>query len=179
MLKEFTLPATVCCVLPLSVSWCGTATTTQSLSLQLAADVDITAPGSASLTSSGTTFNTYTGTVSLNYRARVTTSTGNGSITVQASADFSPSGGPSVAAANLTYTCGAPTLGTGCSGTQAVSTTSSAPVLSLPAGACTGGGGACSSANPNTIQLNLVLANKPAYKTGSYTIQLTFNMSSI
>ena len=78
----------------------------------------------------------------------------SGSLTMPATADFSPAGGPSIAGGQLTYTCSAATLGAACSGTQTASTSSQASVVTMGASLCTGGGGSCSSVNPNTLQSN-------------------------
>ena len=160
-----------------AIAAAATSVTTQDLSLQVDPNATVTVPGSVTLTTNGTIFSAYVASLAVSYRAR--TGSVAGSISVQANSDFSPANGPSLAADALAFTCSGATLGTGCSSAQAVSASSSRTVVSLPAGACTGGGGACSSADPNTVQLNFSLSNKPIYKTGIYTIQLTFSISSI
>jgi hypothetical protein len=135
------------------------------------------------LTKTGTVFNTFTGSLTFNYRARTTQSSGTGNITVKATSDFSPAGGPSIgtpptASDKLTFTCASASLGTPCSGTQTVSLATAATVLTIPATSCTGGGGACSSTDPNTETVNFSLTNDPKYKTGSYSATLTFTISA-
>jgi hypothetical protein len=93
--------------------------------------------------------------------------------------DFSPSGGPTAASGALTYLCGGANLGTACSGTQTASTTTQTPVLSVPASACTGGGGACSSQNPNSVSLTFTLIDSPVYSTGTYSANITFTISAM
>ena len=157
---------------------CDQMSTTQTLSAQVDPYGTVAAPASVALTHAGTTFANYRANVTLNYRARTSAVTGSGSITLQAVSDFTPSGGPTTTTGALLFTCGAASLGQACSGSQSLSTTSASTVLTLPAGACTGGGGACSSADPNSIPLQFDLTNKPNYKTGLYTLQLTFTVSS-
>jgi hypothetical protein len=157
----------------------GTGTATQTLSAQIDAIGKVSVPSTLTLTTSGTTFATYTGSLEVSYRARTTAGTGSGSLTVRATSDFTPAGGPSIATGNLTYTCGSATLGTACSSVQTTSTSSQTSVVTLGAGLCTGGGGACSSANPNTVQTSFMLLNSPAYKTGTYSATLTFTISAI
>jgi hypothetical protein len=142
-------------------------------------------PNSVTLTKTGTTFSSFTGSLTIQYDARTTQSTGGGSITVKATTDFTPARGPSIASPPSTgdalqYTCAGATLGTGCSGTQTVSTTASTNVITLSASECTGGGGSCSSASPNTVTLNFTLTDDPEYKvsTGSYSATLTFTISA-
>jgi hypothetical protein len=113
----------------------------------------------------------------VSYRAR-TTPVGGGSITLNVSSDLSPSGGPSAATGALAYTCSGATLGTACSGSQTASTTVQTPVLTLPASACTGGGGACSSQNPNSVNLSFTLTDNPVYAAGAYSAKVTFIISA-
>jgi hypothetical protein len=156
-----------------------TGTTTQTLSAQINALGKVSVPASLALTSAGTTFVAYSGNLTVSYRARTTMTTGSGSLSMQATADFSPAGGPSIAGGQLTYTCSAASLGVACSGTQTASTASQTSVVTLGASLCTGGGGSCSSANPNTVQSTFTLSNNPAYKTGTYSATLTFTISAI
>ena len=160
-------------------------TQTLNLDLQNAVKMVVTTP-SVTLLASGTTFNDYVSqtAVGVTYWIRTTPSSGSGGIVVQATTDFPcASGGPCIgtpptAGDALTYTCSGATLGTSCSGTQTVSTTSATNVVTgIGAGVCTGGGGACSSAIPNTVNLNFRLTNDPKYKTGSYSATLTFTIS--
>lgn len=155
----------------------STGTGSQSLSATINPVGSITAPASASLTTSPTTFQSFTGNLTVSYRAR-TTPVGGGSITLNVSSDFSPSGGPSAAAGALAYTCNGATLGTACSGSQTASTTVQTPVLTLPASACTGGGGACSSQDPNSVNLSFTLTDSPVYATGAYSAKVTFTISA-
>jgi hypothetical protein len=142
-------------------------------------------PNSVTLSKAGTLFNSYTGAVTIQYRARTTAVTGTGNITVQASTDFvCASGGPCIgtpptAGDALTYTCTGATLGSNCAGTQTVSTgVGTNVVTAIPAAACTGGGSPCSTADPNSVNLNFSLTDDPKYKTGSYSATLTFTISA-
>jgi hypothetical protein len=130
-----------------------------------------------------TNFNSFAGTITLSYRARTSQGTGHGVITVKATADFTPAGGPSIAnppsaGDTFTYTCSGATLGASCSGTQRVSTTAATNVVTLGASACTGGGAPCSTANPNTANVTFTLSDDPKYKTGSYSATLTWTISA-
>ena len=157
----------------------ASGTTTQTLSAQISAIGKLSVPASLTITTVGTTFVAYSGSLTVSYKARTTAATGSGSLTLQATGDFSPVGGPSIAAGQLTYTCGAAGLGAACSGTQTVSTGAQTSVVTMGASLCTGGGGSCSSANPNTVQSNFALTNNPAFKTGTYSATLTFTISAI
>jgi hypothetical protein len=135
------------------------------------------------LTKAGSTFNSFTGTITLSYRARTRQGTGQGTITVKATSDFSPSGGPSIAnppsaGDAFTYTCSGATLGASCSGIQTVSTTAATNVVSIGASACTGGGAPCSTASPNSANVTFILTDDPKYKTGSYSATLTWTISA-
>src|ERR1019366_1265805 len=135
------------------------------------------------LTKANATFNAFTGTMTLSYRARTSQGAGQGTITVKATTDFTPADGPSIAhplsaGDKFTYTCSGTTLGIPCSGTQTVSTTSSTNVVSIGASACTGGGAPCSTANPNSANVTFILTDDPKYKTGSYSATLTWTISA-
>ena len=153
------------------------ASTSQSLSTQVSAYGEVSVNASFPLYTSGTAFQAYTGSVTVNYKARTSTG-GGGSLTVRAGSDFSPSNGPTVASGLTALTCSGATLGTGCSGSQTLSLSVDRPVVTLPAGACTGGGGACSNSDPNLVTLNFSLGNRPQYKTGNYTASLIFTVSA-
>ena len=157
----------------------ATGTTTQTLSANIQPIAKLSVPSSLTITHAGTTFVAYAGNLTLSYRARTTASTGSGSVTVKGTADFSPAGGPSIGAGQLTYTCSSASLGTACSSTQTTSTTSQTNIVTLGANACTGGGGSCSSVNPNTVQTSFTLTNNPAFQTGSYAATLTFTASAL
>jgi hypothetical protein len=154
------------------------ATLTQTLNAQLNAVGKVSAPSSLNLTSTGTVFSPYAGSLTLLYRVRSTPLGSGGNITVQATGDFSPSGGPTIPSGGLTYTCSAATLGTPCAGSQTVSMATQTNVATIPTSACTGGGGACSAADPNSVKMNFSLSNSPAYSTGSYSATVTFTISS-
>jgi hypothetical protein len=151
-------------------------TTTQTMSAAVSPYGKLSIPGSVSLTSSNTHFGNICGNLTVSYWAR-TTASGGGSVTVQANSEFSPAGGPSIGA--VSFTCSGATLGTGCSGTQYLSTTVQTSLASLPGGACTGGGGTCSTQDPNTILLAFSVPSKPNYKTGTYSAQVTITISTI
>jgi hypothetical protein len=145
-----------------------------------------TITASTTLTKTGSVFTTYASAapVNLQYRARTTQGTGAATITVKATTDFAcAAGGPCIATPPtagdaLTYTCTGATLGSNCSGALTIRTTTSTGVVTIPATACTGGGGTCSSVSPNTLNVNFSLTDDPKYKTGSYSATLTFTISA-
>jgi len=166
-------------LLPLPCHGQKTGTKTQGLTAQLNPYAELSVPATATLTNSGAAFQPFTGTVSINFRARTTATTGSASLTLKATSDFSPAGGPSVAAGNLAYTCTSASLGTPCSGSQTVSTSAQTPVVTVGAGVCTGGGGVCSSSDPNTAQVSFTLSNQISFHTGTYSATLTFTVSAL
>jgi hypothetical protein len=156
----------------------NTVTGTQILNPRPGAIGKLTAvQATSNVTHSGATFAAFAGSDALSYKIRTTISTGTGSITVKATANF-PAGGPSVTNGDLTYTCGGATLGTACTGAQTVSTTTGTNVIaSFPAGSCTGSG--CGGSDPNSVTINLSLVDNPAFQTGSYSATLTFTISGV
>jgi hypothetical protein len=152
-------------------------TTTQTMSANVSPYGKLSLPASVTLRAADSRFGgNLAGTLMVSYWAR-TSSAGGGSVTVQASSNFSPSGGPSVS--DVTYLCSGATLGAGCSGSQTLTTSLATPAVSLPTGACTGGGNACSTAEPNTVLLTFSGLNKPHYKTGNYSALITFTISTL
>jgi hypothetical protein len=151
--------------------------TTQTVSVDVAPSGKLSLPPSVNLRSTDTRFGgNLSGTLAVSYWAR-TSAGGGGSVTVQAGSEFSPAGGPSVS--SVTYLCSGATLGTGCSGSQTLATSVQTPLVSLPGGACTGGGNVCTTQEPNTVLLTLSAPNKPHYKTGTYSALITFTISTL
>jgi len=166
-------------VLPLQ-SPSVTVSATQTLSAVISPKGKVSVTPAISMINSGTAFTSYSGSLPVQFYIR-TSAGAAGTITVQATSDFSPAGGPLVTNGNLTYTCSGATLGTACSGTQTVSRTLQTPVLNVSSagGTCTGGGGSCSAAAPNSVSINLSLPNDPTLSTGTYSAQLTFTISAM
>ncbi len=159
-------------------SFAATATGTQTLSANLGpiGKLSIVQP-TVSLTHTGAIFQNFTGSLTVQYEVRTKISTGSSFITARAGGDFAPANGPSIASGDLTYACSGATLGTACSGTQTVSTTSQTNIVTIGAGACTGTG--CAGSNPNSVTVNLNLLDSPRFKTGSYSTTLTLSISAL
>ena len=164
-------------VLPVATCPGATGTATQTLNAQIYPIAKLPVPASVTLTSGTTHFTPFQGNLPITFRAR-TTPTGGGTMTLQVPSDFTPTGGPSAASGVVTYTCAGANLGAACSGTQTASTSIQTPVLTLPASACTGGGGACSAQDPNSVTLNFMVVDDPRYATGSYSAKVTFTISA-
>jgi hypothetical protein len=162
--------------LPL-VGMADTYSTTQTMSANVSPFGKLSLPASVNLQSGDTRFGTsLTGSLTVSYWARTSATTGS-SITVQAGSDFAPAGGPSIEGVN--YLCSGATLGAGCSGVHTLSTSTQSPLVALPGEACTGGGGSCSTQDPNTVLLIFSVSNKPQYKTGTYSALITFTISTL
>jgi len=154
-------------------------TVTQTIQLTLAPATKVSTPSSLTLTNPGGAFSNYNGTMVVRYKSRTLPGGAGATITLKANSEFAPANGPTIASGALTYTCSGASLGTGCSGTQTVSTSAQTPVIFVPPSSCTGGGGLCSPSNPNILNMNIQLANSPVYRTGNYSTVLTFTVSSI
>jgi len=162
----------------------ATLSTTQTLQADISPEGGLfSLSSSVPLAKADTVFSNYTGSLTIQYRARTTQSTGGGNITAKATADFTPTGGPSIASPpassdKLKYTCSGATLGANCSGAQTVSTSTATNVVTFSASECTGGGNSCSSASPNTVNLSFTLTDDPKYDTGSFSATLTITISA-
>jgi hypothetical protein len=149
-----------------------TGITTVSVTIGPQAGLNIT-NSSTPLALSGSDF---TGSTNLTYFVRTSATGGGGSITLKVTSDFSPTGGPSVAAPlsagdALTYTCTVASPGTACTGTQTSSTTSQTNLATFAANVH-------SAATGSTASVNWSLYNDPAYKTGTYSSTITFTISA-
>jgi hypothetical protein len=151
-------------------------TTTQNMAASISPHGKISVPATIQIQALSTRFDSLGGGVTVSYWAR-TSEGGGGSLTLQAGSEFSPAGGPMVQ--DVTYSCTGGTLGTACSGSQTLAIAAQTPLLSLPAGACTGGGGSCSTQEPNTVQATFSVPNKPQYRTGTYSAPITFTISTL
>jgi hypothetical protein len=153
-------------------------TVDQPVSIQLSPLGKLAVPGAIALVRSGVAFDPFTGALPVSFRVR-TSPAGGGTISLQVTSDFVPAGGPSVRAGSLTYVCGQAELGTACSGVQTASVGIQTPVLTLPPSACTGGGGQCSTADPNLLEIELALDNDPSFQTGTYSAQVMLIISAL
>jgi len=153
------------------------ASTTQSLMAFLQASGKLSVPAAIALQPTSTGFAPFVGSLPLSFRVRTSPGAG-GTISLQVSSDFTPPEGPSASGGNLRYTCTGSSMGNPCSGIQTASPSAQSPVVSLPGAACTGGGAPCSQADPNTVQVDFVLENEPAYNTGNYSAQVLFVISA-
>lgn len=165
----------------IALSWpllAAVGVATQTVTVSLLPQGKVSAPGGLNLERGPQAFAHYTGVLPVSFRIRTAPGMG-ANITVQASGEFAPGDGPSLAAGDLTFTCSPASYGSACTGVQTVSVTSQRSVVSLPGAACTGGGGGCSATDPASVQLNLQLTNDPSVPTGAYTVPLMFTVSSL
>jgi len=153
------------------------ATGTTNLQVTVAPEASIVVDTATTpLTSSGI-FGDYTGTTGYTYKIRTTQSTGSGSVVLQISSDFAPTGGPSVGSPvngdTLSYTCTTTAPATACSGSQTSSTSTTTPVASFGADAHSLAAGT----SGNTTIWDLT--NDPAYQTGSYQATATYTIAAL
>jgi hypothetical protein len=164
-------------LLTLSASAQFAATGTTSVSVVVGAEASLQVnTATTNLTSGGTIFGAYTGTTSLTYKIRTTTSGGTGSITLEVTTDFAPAGGPSVvtpptAGDALTYTCTAAAPGTACAGPLTSSHTVQTSVATF-------GANAHSASAGNAGSVVWSLTDDPTYATGTYAATVTFTISA-
>ena len=147
-----------------------TRTGTTTVTANIAADASITVSSPTTLSQGLGAFATFTGSTTVTFSIRTSKVGGSGSIVLQA-AEFSPAGGPTVAAGNLIYACsGTPSVGTACAGTQTASIAASTPVVSAI--------GTDAKASGTGVTVNWTLANSPLFSTGSYSSTVTFTLAS-
>lgn len=151
-------------------------TTTIAVTVAPEASIAITTVGNTSLTTpGGGLFVDYTGTTTFLYKIRTDKAAGVGHITLQITADFDGTGGPSVTTPpttgdTLKYSC-VVASGTACTGPVTAAT-------SVPTNVATFGTDAHSIKAGDAGSVNWVLTNDPVYKTGSYNATATFTISN-
>jgi hypothetical protein len=155
----------------------GGSTGTTSVSVAVAAEAALTVnTGTTTLASTGTNFSSYTGTTSLTYFIRTSPTSGSGSIVLQVTTDFAPTGGPSVGSPPttgdaLTYNCTVSSPGTACTGPLTAKTTSTTNVGTF-------GPDAHSTFAGNSASVAWTLTNDPLYKVGTYSATVTFTVNA-
>ena len=160
----------------------GSGTGTTTLNVTVAAEAGLTVgTGATTLASTGTNFSNYTGATNLTYYVRTSATGGSGSVVLQVTSDFTPTGGPSVATPPTTgdalkYTCTVAAPGNNGTGTPCASPTTAA--TGTATNVATFGTDARSLAAGNTASVNWTLTNDPKYKTGSYSATVTFTISA-
>ena len=165
---------------PFAHAQLGTATVTSNMNVTVGAESALTIQSANTNFSAPTLFSNYTGTTNFTYFVRTTKTGGSGTITLQITTDFGPSGGPSVASPptasdKLTYNCTVPAASSGtvtaCTGPVTASTSASTNVATFAADTRTNTAGVSSS-------ISWTLTNDPLYQTGSYTAVATFTVSA-
>jgi hypothetical protein len=166
----------ICAIVLLSAPmWAEVAVATQTVTVVLQPQGKVAVPANLHLERGAQAFASYTGILPVAFRVRMAPGM-TAIVTVQATAEFQPAGGPGLAAGDLTFTCGPASRGAGCSGLQTVSTVTQRSVVTLP---CPASGNGCSSAAPGAVELNLSLVNDPRMPTETYTAPLLFTVSSL
>ena|SRR5437660_188033 len=172
------LVATTLALAPAAFAANNTQSQTNTLSVAVAAEADLTITSASTTTlssNSSVAFSPYAGTTTFSYHIRTSQSGGTGSLTVQVTSDFSPSGGPSAASVTdpLTITCGAVTTNasSACSGSPAVNTSGTTQVINF-------GANARSAKTGDSSSVSWSLVNDPQYPTNTYTATATFTISA-
>ena len=148
------------------------STDTTTLSVVVASAATISLDSSATTLTAGSTWGDYTGTTSGSIRMRTSKTGGAGSVTVEITSAWA-TGGPSLAAGDLTYTCtvAEASEATACSGSVAASDSTATTVLSM------GADGQTADAD-DTFSVEWSLENRPSYSTGTYSATATFTVSA-
>jgi hypothetical protein len=159
----------------LAQSFGPTGTTTLSVTVGNEAQIEINTQTTTFSTS--TAFADYTGTTNLTYKIRTSKGGNGGSITVEVTSDFSPTGGPTVGGTQLTsgdnptYVCSASSPATACSGSVTASTSAGTAVYTF-------GADNHSAKAGNTGSVTWTVPNDPLYPTGTYQATATFTISA-
>jgi hypothetical protein len=150
----------------------------QTLSVGLASQIKIVSvPSTSFLLPLSTSFAGFSSSIPISFRVR-TSASGVGTITLSAS-EFVPSSGPKIGNGDLTYSCSGQTIGTPCGNATSMLVNVQTSVVSVGAGACTGGGGVCSSADPNSTTITFTLKDSPTFAATTYASTIVFTASAL
>jgi len=159
----------------------GTTSPTATVAVAVGAEAALTIQTTAlTLTQTGTNFTDYSGTTNFTYFIRTSKTSGTGSIVLEVTSDFSPSGGPSVGTPpttgdHLYYSCTVPDPAHGsatpCTGPVNSSTTATTNVATFGTDARSPKVGVASS-------VTWGLSNDPLYQTGTFTATITYTISA-
>jgi hypothetical protein len=144
---------------------------TTTLSLTVGPEAALTVTATTPLTTAGGgLFADYTGSTTFIYKIRTALTGGNASITAAVTREFE-TGGPSVAAGDLKYTCAVVSPGNGCTGTMTAGT--------APTSVATFGANSRSAREGTESSVAWTLFNDPQVQTGNYSAQVTFTIANL
>ncbi|HUQ94018.1 MAG TPA: hypothetical protein VM120_20225 [Bryobacteraceae bacterium] len=147
----------------------ATDTATTTLSVTVAAEASITVTASPTLSKGGTEFEAYTGNTTFTYKVRTSPTTGTGSVTAQVTTEFTGTGAPTTA--DVSYTAATTGVGTANGSSTTASASAGTNVLSFGADAHSNDAG-------DSATISWSLADRPTYKTGTYSTTVTLTMSA-
>lgn len=147
----------------------ATDTATTTLGVTVAAEASITVTASPTLAKGGTEFEAYTGNTTFTYKVRTAQTSGTGSVTAQVTTEFSGTGAPTTA--DVSYTAATTGVGTANGSSTTASASAGTNVLSF-------GADAHSSDSGDSATISWSLADRPTYKTGTYSTTVTLTMSA-
>ena len=148
----------------------ATDSDTTTLSVTVAAESTITVTVSPTLAKGTTEFESYTGSTTFTYRIRTTESSGAGTVTALVTTPFDAAS--NIKTADLTHVVAKVGGAVGTANTN--STTASEQTAT---NILTFGAGAHSSDSNDSATINWTLADRPAYKTGTYSATVTLTIS--
>jgi hypothetical protein len=152
------------------VMFAATDTATTTLAVTVAPEASITVNTSPTLSKGGTEFEAYTGNTTFTYMVRTLQSGGSGSVTAQVTTEFSGTGAPTTA--DVSYVAATTGVGTA-NGTPTVASASAGTNI------ITFGADAHSSDSGDSATISWTLADRPTYKTGTYSTIVTLTITAI
>jgi len=153
-------------------AFAASATSTTNVTLTVAAEAAITAPGTCALDTLSAPFGTWSNAnaCSVTFKVRTTKVGGTGSITALASGDWSGAGGPTLAGDTLTFTPTALAGGAGTIGTAGTISTT-VPVTAVNFGTD-------AKTNSGSFSSGYSLPDNPAWSTGNYSVNVVFTITA-
>jgi hypothetical protein len=142
---------------------------TTTLGVTIAPEANITTISNPTLTNTGSTFNSFTGSTTFTYYVRTTTTSGSGTVTAEVTTPFAA--GSNIPTANLSQVVSTTGVGTANTTPTAQSTSGAINVLTF-------GAGVNSSNTGDAGTISWTLLDKPSYATGTYSTVVTLTISA-
>ena len=147
-----------------------TDSATSTLGVNVSAEATITVNSSPTLSKGGTEFESYTGNTTFTYKVRTTDAEGSGSVTALVTTEFEV--GSAITTADLSHVVSGAGVGTKNSDPTVASASSATNIMTFGTNAHSGDSG-------DSATIAWTLADRPTYKTGSYSTVVTLTITSL
>ncbi|MFN0102525.1 MAG: hypothetical protein ACKV2U_10600 [Bryobacteraceae bacterium] len=147
----------------------ATDTATTTLGVTVAPEASISVTASPTLSKGGTEFESFTGNTTFNYKVRTTTTGGAGTVTALVTTAFAGASG--ITTADLTHIASTAGVGTANTSSTVADESSATNILTFATDVHSADAGDAGA-------IAWTLADRPVYKTGTYSTVVTLTISA-